>query len=352
MSSQTNVGVHTHITNPLSNGYVAYLACADSWTRCVDEFVIVDGGSDDGSIELLHDWLSPEQLTKVRIISTPETRWGKGDDWSWPQIPVNRQVGFEALDTAWAIHLDADHVLDTRSFDAGVEDLRSRSQEILLNLPTGAFTEREYVFGVQHRPWILNKRLIAAEDLPIAYGIERASGFLPDYPIWISGSREYENPASGATSVYYMGDLVESDGTSAFDALKYGHAFFTPEQCLEKGARVERAISRFGARDRYSRREIARSFQLDGIEGFADKETLLDGWHPPEVRRVIQEFYRPGMLMGARYQDSFLSRLAGRVRKVRQVLPRLPRIVAAKIRRKLARKRAPRRRRVLHDSGA
>jgi len=51
MADRPIIGVVASITNPLTTGYLAYLAFADSWSKVADEVVIVDGGSTDGSLE-------------------------------------------------------------------------------------------------------------------------------------------------------------------------------------------------------------------------------------------------------------------------------------------------------------
>ncbi len=135
----TKIGVHTHITNPLSSGYLAYLACVESWARVADKVVVVDGGSTDGSIPLLIDWIG-QLANKMHVISTPETSWGKGQMWCWPQIAINRQVGFASLATDWAVHVDADHVLhDDISREAFQSELNKFTQSYVLSFWVSGF---------------------------------------------------------------------------------------------------------------------------------------------------------------------------------------------------------------------
>jgi len=48
MTSFPTVGVVTAITNPLSTGYLAYLAFVDSWSKVADQVILVDGGWTQG----------------------------------------------------------------------------------------------------------------------------------------------------------------------------------------------------------------------------------------------------------------------------------------------------------------
>ena len=102
---------------------------------------MVEGGSRDGSLEFLQDWV--ERDPKLKILSSDLTFWGEGDQFGWPQIIVNRQVGFEALTTDWAIHVDADHVMG----ECDVADLRlaleSCADQELLSFPVWAFSDGE-----------------------------------------------------------------------------------------------------------------------------------------------------------------------------------------------------------------
>ena len=45
------IGIHTHITNPLSSGYHGYPACVDSRLSIADEVIVVDGGSTSAWLE-------------------------------------------------------------------------------------------------------------------------------------------------------------------------------------------------------------------------------------------------------------------------------------------------------------
>ena len=81
-------------------------------------------------------------------------------------------------------------------------------------------------------------------------------------------------------------------------------------------------VSRFVGRRAKSRLELLLEADVLGISRYMPKEELLSFRHPPGIQRVVEDFYLPGMLGGARY-----SRSVGIVRfAVRQVV-RIEKIV-------------------------
>ncbi len=297
------IGVHTHITNPLSSGYLCYLACIESWARVADQVVVVDGGSTDNSVPLLMDWLGPLS-SKICVISPPEAYWGTGDNWAWPQIAINRQIGLEHLDTDWAIHVDADHVVDMGSMTSFLQQIEAVSNRTLLSMWVGSYHNGSYHRRVRTRAWILNWSLIKREKLPYAYGIERRSGTGLDYPLRIIDQRVFRDPVTGVSKSYYLGDTISAELTTELECLRYGHFFFTKEQCLNKCMRIERAISRFRGSPVRNEHEIEIELKLKDIIRFEKKEEILSKSHPPEIARVIENFYTEGMLGGAVYRES------------------------------------------------
>ncbi len=114
------ISAHTLITNPYSSGYWAYLPAIQSFLDVADEVIVVDGGSTDESLEKLKTLRGQE---KLKVFSSDLTYWGKGDNWEWPQIAINRQVGFDLCEGDWAIHFDADYVLPDFEQEALLREL-------------------------------------------------------------------------------------------------------------------------------------------------------------------------------------------------------------------------------------
>jgi glycosyltransferase involved in cell wall biosynthesis len=298
----TTIGVHTHITNPLNLGYLAYLGCIESWAKVVDKVVVVDGGSTDGSIELLSEYLG-SLSNKVRIISPPEAFWGSGDDWCFPQIAINRQIGLEYLNTDWAIHVDADHVVDPISFPSFLKQLEELTDKILLNMWVGFYYNGLYYPKKRLRAWILNLAKIKKNNLKIGYGIECKKGIGLDYPICLSESWSFKDPVNNNLKYYFRGSEISPQGLTNLECLRYGHFFFNQEQCIAKCLRIEKAISRFINKRPRTLNEIKIELNLNDIVGYEKKDKLITKPHPVEIKRIIEKYYKEGMMGGAIYKN-------------------------------------------------
>ncbi|MEO0271936.1 MAG: glycosyltransferase [candidate division WOR-3 bacterium] len=316
------VGVHTHITNPLSSGYLCYLACIESWARVADEVVVVDGGSTDNSIPFLMDWLGP-LARKVKVISTPETYWGAGEQWFWPQIAINRQVGFAALQTDWAIHVDADHVLsDTVTRKTLLTELQSAASESVLSFWVSAFSGDQLKYRVRSRQWIVNKR-----KHDIEYGIDEESRVHLDYPINAKSCAFFLDPVTGVRKSFLVGELIRSSGTLDIDTIRYGHFFFTVEQCIYKCRRIDLAISRYLGRAPSKLRQITtdNKISLNKLTPLT-KDQILSLGHPMPIKKLIDWCWQRDMLGGVMYSSYAADRLFLRLfqleRKLRTYLMR------------------------------
>lgn len=294
----TTIGVHTHITNPLTSGYMGYLACVESWAKVADQVVVVDGGSTDDSIPVLMDWLGP-LANRVRVISTEETHWGTGEKWFWPQIAINRQVGFSSLDTDWAIHVDADHVLaDCVNRDLLERELQSVREHLVSSFWVSAFENGTLVQRTRSRAWIVNRNRTLHQDTQTGYGIDAKSGSHLDYPIGVCLIHTFVDPSNRAQKQYLLGNYIQSSGVVDIDTVRYGHFFFSPTQCIHKCRRLDLMLSRFCGNAPSRTRSLVIQNQIpdEYVLHHLSCERLLEQDHPTPVKHVIRDYFSPAFL--------------------------------------------------------
>lgn len=296
----TKIGFHTRISNPLTKGYYAYLACIDSWRKVAGEVVVVDGGSNDGSIELLCDWIDNDP--KVRILSNAMSHWG--GNFAWEQSTLNMQLGQEELDSCdWIIRTDADHVLDTRTAQHLGAELESCDVQGYLNVafPVLSFWNGRYHYRSSPRNWIINNRVAKLRGVRVGWGKDEETGSLSDCPLLISREESFIDPETGMTKPLLVGSRLVQEFVCAIRVYKYGHFFFTKEQCIAKCRVWDRVVVGFLGKRPKSRLEILLDSNTIGITRYVTKSALLSISHPPEARRLMEQYYQTGMLGGALY---------------------------------------------------
>ena len=111
-------------TNPTKLKYFTFFATVKSWYRHVDEIIIVDGGTYDGSF----DKIKADELKKCKIISNPSTIWEISQGFTPNHINSMINEGLRHATGDWAFVIGADFVLDwchRRNLDNELELLRS-----------------------------------------------------------------------------------------------------------------------------------------------------------------------------------------------------------------------------------
>lgn len=299
MTNWPSIGVVAAITNPLTSGYLAYLAFADSWSKVADEVILVDGGSTDGSLELLREWIG-EQHT-ICIVRNDLTYWGAGGKWHVDQSSVNLTIGLLSLNTDWGIPTGADHILDIRTASDLHKDLAAMNGFVLATCYRG----KPGTYGIMHRlddrTPLVNLRLLRQSGVEPVLGLDLDRGLRSDYPLYPTRKSCFRDPVTCMRKPTYGGHQIplRGRGKLSFEVISYGHFFFNIEECLQKVRRWDQANARFlGIAPKHDM-ELRLLNGLNFIVDFHGKHDIM-GWdHPAEVLRVVEQFYEPGMLGGA-----------------------------------------------------
>ena len=295
------IGVHTTTYNVFSMGYLVYLACVESWLKVADFVVVVDGGSTDGSMDILREWVGYDP--RLVIVGDEKTEWSGGDTFPWLQAIINWCRGYDELDVDVSIYVDADVVADVSSMSHLREELAA-NQELIRKMRRFGFVNDTFV--PRSRPnWnIVDRRIAARDGIQVGWGINSDTGGRCEMPIKVTGRGSYVDRILGTPRTYYLGTPLPIGGYISGRAGGFGHFFFTLNQCLAKCRRWDQATARLEGRRMLTNIEYRYQQNLFGIERYLSKDEMLALDHLPEMRRVIETFYRPGMLGGAIYRKN------------------------------------------------
>jgi len=153
------------IKNPKTNG-LPYYESMMSILPIVDEYIVIDGGSDDGSLEVY------KGIEKVRIISDENTQMGK--EWTFSQIARNFDRAFQECRGDIVINLDADYLLHEEDLDLFKKDCQIAYEKDNITISDSRFNfiladryhmKRDKVMAV-------NKSLCRKKRLDVRYGMD------------------------------------------------------------------------------------------------------------------------------------------------------------------------------------
>ena len=301
------ISAHTHITNPCSSGYLAYLPAIQSFLDVADEVIVVDGDTTDESLDRL---TSLRGYEKLKIISTEQTYWGQGENWGWPQISIQRQTGFDECSGDWVIHFDADHLIpdfEQETLLTALRDLRSKG--ILYEFRVMGVENGKYVNAKNTKRWCINKKLAKEQKVKIGWGVKQdGSGLLR--PIIPQEQRFFVDPVNKAKKFYNVGPLYPLSGTLDVTLYKYGYFFFSSEQLHYKNQRLEKVRARFEGRPPSAVPADGRAYKLVDPRWF-----LKNNKHPKVFQDFLNDYIRqmpPGEIdiIGLRsYSQSWLQKL-------------------------------------------
>lgn len=288
------VGVLTTSTNSLSRGYLGYLAAMESWRPWVDDFVVVDGGTTDGSYEALAAWIGTQGW---RVHSEPASAWGQNDRWHAAQWAINTNVGLAQLNTDWAIVICSDYILDGHTAAHMRQRLADVADYDFVGYRRVKLSSRNEHVTTGLRGVAINLKKIRAAGRTVSYGIARDRDAPSDFPIIPNEETHFIDPATGTTKTVLRGNRVTLGPEMEFTCHVYGHFFFSAEQAETKIAEYNRIYQvRYAGRAPKSRSILAMEYGLRSQNRISPLDIELKRPHPPEIRRVLAEYYRDDML--------------------------------------------------------
>lgn len=225
-------------TNSIKGEY-PFIESIKSWSEAVDEIVVVDGGSTDGTVEAIQALEDP----KIRIISDEDTRWE--DEWFYARMGHNFTRGLEECTGDVVIKFDADYVLHERSYRIHINKrtVRDDAQWIFdSDFHSLSFNRRNFIlidryFYKTKKTLGVNKTLLKSKGINLKYGLDIDNwGWGFDF---IDGKYE-ENGI-------WFGDMIrktEKDYICCADVFNYDYSLMSKECCYRSRRRHFLAVTK------------------------------------------------------------------------------------------------------------
>ena len=154
-------------TNAIQNEF-PFIESIKSFLPIVDELIVVDGGSTDGTIEAI------QQIndSKIRIINDEDVKWEK--EWAYGRMGHNFNRGLQECTGDWVIKFDVDYILHEKGTIRFREDLANASKRERL---TVAFTRMNFIladrFYVKSKKTLaINKTRCREVGINLKYGLD------------------------------------------------------------------------------------------------------------------------------------------------------------------------------------
>lgn len=161
------VSAWTTITDGIKYGY-PFMENIESILPLVDEYIIIDGGSVDGTIEAIQALNEP----KIKLISDADTKWER--DWDFWRIIHNFDRGFQECKGDIVICLDSDYIIHEDGYDSIRQSFKDmiNQRTIASQYCRYNFMLADRYFFKKDRTLAVNMKLCREMGLNVKYGID------------------------------------------------------------------------------------------------------------------------------------------------------------------------------------
>ncbi len=224
------------LTNPERRGDT-YIEAILSHLYWADELIVVDGGSDDGSLERIAALKDP----RIRIVTEP---WDQ-EHWSWAQFAVAWNRGLAEASGDWVAAGESDHIFhqsEAERIRQEVERETAKGKAVMKcqKLQSGIYTEWQSKSQMYYF-------IYKAKFPQIKYGFSKTHQTDLAHPIWTDGetmaTHEGDIPVGDAVieGSKYEG-LIGGTGANLYN---YLWTFKTYEQVVQERMKAAAAWNRF-----------------------------------------------------------------------------------------------------------
>lgn len=274
----------TSVSNSLSMGYLAYLACVDSWCDISEKVIVTDGHSNDGTIEKIFEFVAKEKHKKIEIVKDDITFWSHDDFFNASQLSITWNHIIQNVDCDWLIVVNADYVF----FDNGVDlkkELEQLEDELVVKFKR--FKNKKDNIVYDDRGIILNIGKLKESVDQIGFCRTGKDRRMSDFPGIFKEKTQFRD-INGCVKTIYSGEIISRNQKSIdLQCGVYGHFFFTLNQCLFKCRRWSHAISRSYGKVLESNRYLRMKHQLIQSNHNCSVDDLLKQKHPDSIKKIM-----------------------------------------------------------------
>ncbi|MDA9781128.1 glycosyltransferase family 2 protein [Amylibacter sp.] len=171
-------------TNPTKLKYLTFFATVKSWHKKVDEIIISDGGTTDGSFERL----TAEERSKCKIISNDNTKWEINEGFSPNHINSMLNEGIRHASGDWLFIIGADFVLDEIDRESLEKELHASQEDFWVRFSrrkAKTYEANNWSYEYDSRGTVaLNLNMVRnLKQFPYMMGLLDKNNIIYDYPI-------------------------------------------------------------------------------------------------------------------------------------------------------------------------